>query len=135
MIALDKQPGVRLVGVGETWRHLIAKIVLKVTGPEATMACQDDKLCAGIKAGIDGDIHKVQAIWDENSTTEESGVLLIDAKDAFNEIDRVRIPCMVRRLWPSGACFVFNCCCHWSSLFLRNGNGTAGFLYIREGVT
>ena len=37
LIALDKQPGVRPVGVGETWRLIFAKIVLKVTGPETTM--------------------------------------------------------------------------------------------------
>ena len=42
LIAIDKQPGVRPVGVGETWRRLFAKIILKVVGPEATMACQDD---------------------------------------------------------------------------------------------
>ena len=50
LIALDKQPGVRLVGVGETWRRLFANIVIKVTGPESTMARQDDQLCAGLKA-------------------------------------------------------------------------------------
>ena len=31
-IALDKQQGVRLVGVVETWRQLMAKCVLWVTG-------------------------------------------------------------------------------------------------------
>ena len=56
MIALDKQPGVRSVGKEEAWRRLFAKIILKVTGPEATMLCQDDELCAGLKAGIDGAI-------------------------------------------------------------------------------
>ena len=40
-------------------------------GPEATMAYQDDQLCAGLKAGIDGAIHRVQALWDENVSTEE----------------------------------------------------------------
>ena len=50
MIALDKQPCVHRVGVGETWRRLFAKIVLKVTGPEATMAYHDDQICAGLKA-------------------------------------------------------------------------------------
>ena len=42
LIALDKQPGVCPFGVGEMWRRLFTKIVLKVMGPEATMACQDD---------------------------------------------------------------------------------------------
>ena len=47
LISLDKQPVVRPVGVGETWQHLFDKIVLKVTGPEETMACKDDQLCSG----------------------------------------------------------------------------------------
>ena len=71
LISLDKQPGVRPVGVGETWRSIFTKIMLKVTGPEATMECQDDQMCAGLKAGIDIAVHGVQAIWDEKSTTED----------------------------------------------------------------
>ena len=59
LIALDKQPGIWPVGVGETLRRIFAKIVLKVTGPETTMACQDDQLCAELKAGIYGVIHGV----------------------------------------------------------------------------
>ena len=39
--------------------------MLKVTGLEVTMACQDYQLCDGLKAGIDGAVHGVQAIWDE----------------------------------------------------------------------
>ena len=62
LIALDKQYGVCPVGVGETWRRIFDKIMLKVTGPEATMVCQDDQTCSGLKAGIDGAIHGVQAI-------------------------------------------------------------------------
>ena len=66
LIELDKQPGVHMVGVGETWRCLFAKCVLKVVGPEATNACQYDQLCAGLKAVIDGVIHNVQYIWGAN---------------------------------------------------------------------
>ena len=71
LIALDKKPGIRPVGVGETRQRLFSKIVLKVTGPGETMACQDDQLCAGLKAGIYGAIHRVQALWEENPSTEE----------------------------------------------------------------
>ena len=38
LIALNKQPGIRLVGVGETWRSLMAKFLLWVAGPEAKAA-------------------------------------------------------------------------------------------------
>ena len=70
LIVIDKHPGVRPVGVGETWRRLFSKIVLKVMGPESTMACQGDQLCSGLKVLIDGAIHGVQALWDENFSTE-----------------------------------------------------------------
>ena len=56
---LDKQPGVCPVGVGETWRYIFAKRVLRVTRPEATNVCQDDQICVSLKAGIDGAIHRV----------------------------------------------------------------------------
>ena len=65
MIVLEKQPGVRPLGVGETWRRIFSKIVLNITVPEATMTCQDDQLCAGLKARIDGAIHGVQSLRDE----------------------------------------------------------------------
>ena len=108
LIALDKQPDIRPVGVGETWRRMFAKILLKVTGPESTMACQDDQLCDGIKAGIDGAIHGFQALWDKNLSTEEWRFLLVDAKNAFNDINRVRMLWTVRHLWPSRDRFVFS---------------------------
>ena len=135
LIALDKNPGVRPVGVGETWRSLFSKIVLKVTVPEATMACQDDHMCAILKAGINGAIHKVQALWDENLTTKDWGFLLVDSNNAFNEINRVGMLWTVRDLWPYRDCFFFNLYCHWSFLVLRNRNGKAIFLHIKEGTT
>ena len=59
LIDIDKQTGIRPVGVGEMWRRRFSKILLKVTGLEATMACQYYQLCSGLKAVIDGAIHGV----------------------------------------------------------------------------
>ena len=42
LIALDKQPGIRLVGVGETWRRIIEKCLLRVAGPEAKATMRDE---------------------------------------------------------------------------------------------
>ena len=75
--------------------------------------CQDDKICAGLKAGVDGAVHGVQAIWDENLTMEDLIFLLVDAKNAFNEINQIGILWTVCNLCPSGACFVFNCYRHY----------------------
>ena len=99
------------------------------------MACQYYHLCAGLKVGIDGAVHIVQAIWDGNSTTEDWIFLLVDAKNAFKNINGIGILWTVRHLWPSGARFVFTFYRHWSSLILRNGNGTFSFMHSKEGVT
>ena len=99
------------------------------------MACQDDQLCSGIKAGINGVVHGVQALWDKNLSTEEWIFFLVEEESAFNEINLVGMLWTVRHLWPSGARFVFNCYGHWSSLVFRNGNGTAIIIHSREGMT
>ena len=54
MIALDKKTGFRPVGVGENWRRLMAKCVLRVTGQEAKAACGTEQLEGGAEVGIEG---------------------------------------------------------------------------------
>ena len=84
LIVLYKQPGVCLFRVGETWRRLFSKCVLRATVPESTNACQDDQLYAGLKAGIDGTVHGVQEIWDTKLTSKDWGFLIIES---FKEIN------------------------------------------------
>ena len=71
LIALNKQLGVCPVGVGEDLICLFTKCVLKVTGHETTIVGQDDHLCARLRVVIDGAVHRVQAIWDANSSTDD----------------------------------------------------------------
>ena len=63
LIALDKQPRVRPVGVGETWRRLMAKCLLQLTGQEAKAACGTEQLAGGVEAGIEGSIHAMRVLW------------------------------------------------------------------------
>ena len=72
--------------------------MLRVTGPKSINACQNDQLYAGLKAVIDRDVHGFQSIWDENLSTEYWGFLLVDAKNVFNEINRIIILRKVRSL-------------------------------------
>ena len=106
LIELDKLLGVLPVGVGKTLCQLFAKYVLKVTGTEATHACNDDHICAILNAGINEAVHRIQSIWDSYSTEENWAFLLVDAKNSFNDINRFRILWKVRHLWHSGACSV-----------------------------
>ena len=54
LVGLDNFTGVRPVGVGETWRRMMEKCVLVVTGVEAKEACRKEHLCSGFEAGIEG---------------------------------------------------------------------------------
>jgi hypothetical protein len=88
LLALDKSLGIRPIGVGETWWRCIAKCVLLVSGKEAKESCGIDQLCAGLESGVEGGIHAMQHVWDQHHMEEEWGFLLVDARNAFNELNR-----------------------------------------------
>ena len=56
-------------------------------------------------------------------------------KDAFDEINQIRMLWTVQPLWPSGTSFVFKCYPHHLSLDLRRDYGTANIIHNRKGVT
>jgi hypothetical protein len=94
-----------------------------------------DQLCAGLEAGIEGGIHVMQALWDLHETEENWGFLLIDASNAFNEQNRIKMLWAVGHKWPSGARFLLNCYKHWAVLMLRGNHGHSVFIFSKEGVT
>ena len=59
LVFLDKWPGVRPVGIGETLRLALAKLVMRSAGGQAKTVRGNLKLCAGLEAGIEGDTHAV----------------------------------------------------------------------------
>ena len=85
-IVINKQPGVRPVGVGETWRRLFPMILLKVTGPEVTMVCQEPTVFQTEGGKYQRDPWSPSSMV-KNLSTEEWVFILVDAKNAFNEIN------------------------------------------------
>ena len=63
--------------------------MLKVTLSEATHTCKDDQIYALFGVGICRAVHRFQYIWDANSIEENWGFLIVDTKNAFNEINRI----------------------------------------------
>ena len=59
LIALDKCPGVRPIGVGETVRRIIAKAVLSVLKEDIREAAGSSQLCVGQLSGCEVAIHSV----------------------------------------------------------------------------
>ena len=111
----------------------MAKCVLKVAGPLATLECDADQLCVDLKAGVEGGVHAVSAVWAEIDKDEKNGFLVIDAENAFNSMSRVTMLWNVYHLWPAGARFAFNCYCFANLLLCRSNSGEALQMWSKEG--
>ena len=86
LIPLDKGEGaVRPIGVGEVIRRIIGKCVMRVTKPDVVDASGSLQVCAGHKSGSEASIHTMRNIFDADET---DAVLLIDASNAFNALNR-----------------------------------------------
>jgi hypothetical protein len=95
LVALDKCPGVRPVGIGEIYRRLMAKCVLAVIGHQATAAAGNLNLCAGLPAGIEGAVHAVNAVWSGGPTATSGGTpvpLQPVLPDADADVDATSAP-------------------------------------------
>ena len=53
-VALEKRPGVRPVGIGETLRRALVKIVMRAEGDQAKTACGNLPLFTVLESGIEG---------------------------------------------------------------------------------
>jgi hypothetical protein len=84
LIALGKHPGVRPIGIGEVIRHIIGKVILTVVSDDIQMSAGSQQLCAGQKAGCEAAVHAMRNVFEDPAT---EGVLLVDASNAFNNLN------------------------------------------------
>ena len=63
LIALDKHPGVRPIGVGKVCRRLLSRAVLCVIRNDVLQAAGLLQLCAGQPAGCEAAIHAMRKIF------------------------------------------------------------------------
>ena len=72
-VALDKCPGVRPLGIGEVWMRLWSDCCHMKTKAAATTACGNTQLCAGLRSGIEANLHAVRAIWPQSAGWTKEG--------------------------------------------------------------
>ena len=61
LIALDKCPGVRPIGIGETARRLIDRAIARVLSDDNQAAAGPLQLCAGHQSGCESAVHAIYA--------------------------------------------------------------------------
>ena len=126
LIPLSKNPGVRPIGICETLRRIIGKAIMKIVGPDIQSVVGTSQLCAGQKSGCEVAVHLMQRLYEGDI----EGVLLVDATNAFNSLNRRVMLYNIQCLCPSFATCVLNCYRSDAELFV--GGET---LHSAEGTT
>ena len=97
LIALDKHPGVRPIGIGDTARRIIAKAVLYTIPPDVQAATGCIQLCGGQISGIEAAVHAASSAF---ALDDNEAVLLVDASNAFNSLNRQAALHNISRICP-----------------------------------
>ena len=84
LIALDKNPGVRPIGVGEVARRIICKAILTILNPDILDVVGPSQLCAGQDSGCEAAVHTIRHLYSDPNI---EGLLLVDASNAFNSLN------------------------------------------------
>ena len=85
LIPLNKNPGVRPIGVGEVLRRIIGKAVTRLLKRDIVEAAGALQTCSGVESGIEAAVHATAQKFSEPTT---QGILLVDASNAFNSLHR-----------------------------------------------
>ena len=89
LITLNKNPGVRAIGVGEVLRRIAGeKLWCTSRKKDVKDAAVSLQVCAGQEAGSEAAIHAIYEVYQQDET---EAVLLVDAGNAFNSINRKAI--------------------------------------------
>ena len=98
LIALDKCPGVRPIGIGEVSRRIISKAVLSTIQHDIRDVIGSRQLCVGQKSVCEAAVHAVNDLYRDRST---EGILLVDASNAFNSLNRNATLANAMRICPA----------------------------------
>ena len=127
LVALDKNPGIHRIGVCEVARRIISKAILFVIKGDIQEAAGSRQLCDGQIAGIAAAVHSVRNLF-ENDKTE--AILLVDASNAFNSLNRSTALMNIRTVCPAFSTVLTNIYRESTDLYLG-----ANTLLSQKGTT
>ena len=118
LILLDKKPGLRPSCVGELLRRIAGEVIMVIFKKDITDAARPLQLSTGEEAGAEADIHAMRHVF-ANEDTE--AVVLIDAKNAFDSINRKVLLRNLNLIYPIITTYITNCYITPARLFIIGG--------------
>jgi len=105
LVPLNKNPGLRPIGVGEVLRRIMGKVVMAAFSEDVVRASSIAQMC-GRSSGSEGAIHAMRRMYASENT---DAVILVDAANAFNNLNREALIHNIKYVCPEIATYVVNC--------------------------
>jgi len=118
LIPLDKDPGVRPIAVGEVFRRIIGRAVMKVIESDVMKATAPLQLCIGIPSACEVAVESLTSLFRDPGT---EAVLLVDASNAFNAINRALALHNIPRVCPAAGQIFINTYQNDINLYIDGG--------------
>ena len=129
LIPLDKKPGVRPVGIGEVLRRIIGKAVMTILKKDVVSATAPVQVCAGLPGGVEAAVHAARKVFEDSET---EALILVDAENAFNALNRKAALSNVRIVCPELSTYLINSYREPARLFIARSDQE---ILSEEGVT
>ena len=97
LIALNKCPGVRPIGIGEIVRRIIGRAIISIIRDEIQAVAGTVQLCAGQEARGEAAVHAIKPVFE---SPDADAVILVDATNAFNSLNRENALRNIQHLCP-----------------------------------
>ena len=101
----------RPIGVGEVIRRIVGKAILSVIGYDIQKAAGAIQLCPGQQVGCESAVHDMKEMFANPDTKgilkemfvnpDTKDILLVDANDAFNNLNRNAALLNIKSICPS----------------------------------
>ena len=117
LIPLNKNPGLRPIGVGEVLRRVMGKVVMSTLSEDVTTVSSDAQMC-GRSSASEAVIHAMRRMFQHENS---DAVILVDAANAFNNLNRKVFLHNINFICPEIAAYVNNYYSVPTRLFVSGG--------------
>ena len=128
LLSVDKNPGARPIGVGEVLRRIVGKCIGWVLKEDIQLAAGPLQTATGLQSGAEAAIHSMRSMFEDDRT---DAVILVDARNAFNSLNRQAALHNIRVIFPQIATILVNTYRRPARLIILG----ASDIYSLEGTT